>query len=86
MSDSKATEPVKPIDLRKLPPPEPMLVIMDAIADPLPACGYWAFLLPRFPQPLVSMLNDRGLDYRVEPEENYDGVIMRIAPEFPEDD
>ena len=32
------------------------------------------------------LLNDRGLDYRVEPEENYDGVIMRIAPEFPEDD
>ena len=86
MTDSKASEPVKAIDLRKLPPPEPMLVIMDTIADPLPACGYWAFLLPRFPQPLVSMLHERGLDYRVEPEENFDGVLMRIAPEFTDEE
>lgn len=86
MTNSHAPESVQPIDLRKLPPPEPMLVIMDAIADPVPACGYWAFLLPRFPQPLVSMLADRGLDYRVEPEENYDGVLIRIAPEFPEEE
>lgn len=86
MTAPDTTGPVLPVDLRSLPPPEPMLAIMDALEQPLPACGYWAFLLPRFPQPLLSTLDERGLDYRVEPEENFEGVVLRIAPAFPEDE
>ncbi len=76
-------------DLRDLPPPGPMVAIMDALDQPLPACGYLAFLLPRFPQPLLSMLEERGLHYHAEPADDYRGLLMLIGhnlPETPDED
>ncbi len=71
---------VEAVDLRDLPPPEPMVAVMDALDAPLPACGYWAFLLPRFPEPLVTRIEAMGLAFRAEPAPDYRGVLMLIMP------
>lgn len=68
------------VDLRGLPPPEPMLQIMQAIESEPPAAGYWAFLLPHFPHPLLRELATHGLAYRVEPASEGKGVLLRIMP------
>lgn len=73
------------VDLRTLPPPEPMLAILEAIEGPLPANGCWAFMLPHFPGPLIPQLRQHGLDYRTAPADDGQGILLRITPDFGDD-
>lgn len=74
-----------PVDLRDLPPPQPLELILNALDQPTPECGYWAFLLPHFPQPLLVHIEERQLNYRVEVADDYRGVLMLIGRELPAD-
>ena len=76
--------PTIPVDLRDLPPPQPLEIILDAIDKPVPESGYWAFLLPHFPQPLLVHIEARELHYRVEVADDYRGVQMLIGQHLPE--
>lgn len=54
-----------PHDLRHLPAPQPMEIILDE-ADRLQAGQQAAYILPHHPSPLLPMLQRQGLDYRFE--------------------
>jgi len=54
-----------PRDLRHLPPPQPMEIILDD-ADTLPAGQQRAYVLPHHPTPLLPLLQQQGLEYRFE--------------------
>jgi uncharacterized protein (DUF2249 family) len=64
-------------DLRHLPPPQPMEVILDA-AETLQAGHTLSYVLPHHPAPLIPMLLEQGLDYRCELSGD-GGVIIHIS-------
>lgn len=54
-----------PMDLRHLPPPEPMQRILDALDDLVP--GAWLEALTPFrPEPLLLLLSQWGYAWRLE--------------------
>ncbi|GGY25260.1 DUF2249 domain-containing protein [Paludibacterium paludis] len=53
------------IDLRHLPPPEPMEIILDR-ADTMVSGDTAAYTLPHFPSPLLPLLEERGMRYRFD--------------------
>lgn len=55
-----------PLDLRHLPPPEPMQRILDAL-DALPAGARLDALTPHRPEPLLPTLAQWGFTWRIEP-------------------
>ncbi len=55
-----------PLDLRHLPPPEPMQRILDAL-DTLPAGARLEALTPHRPEPLLPTLAQWGFAWRIEP-------------------
>ncbi|WP_028536430.1 DUF2249 domain-containing protein [Paludibacterium yongneupense] len=65
------------IDLRHLPPPQPMEVILDA-AESLPRGQSLAYVLPHHPAPLFPMLSAQQLEYRCELSGD-GGVIVHIT-------
>lgn len=67
-------------DLRMLPPPEPLLRILERIdREHAP----FDVLLPFFPQPLVEVLHDGSWTVTLVSEAS-DGVRVRIAPGEPQ--
>ncbi len=65
------------MDLRLLPPPEPMLLILERIEED---CGAFDVLLPFYPAPLVPMLAEAGRTLTLL-ENRSDGVLVRIEAE-----
>ena len=63
-------------DLRHLAPPEPMEVILDALAT-LPAGQTLSFVLPHHPLPLYPLLEAEGARWRCELSGD-GGVIIHI--------
>ncbi|KJV30661.1 hypothetical protein VI06_07925 [Aquitalea magnusonii] len=56
---------MSPRDLRQLPPPQPMEIILDE-ADGLAPGQQAAYILPHHPSPLLPLLQQQGLDFRFE--------------------
>jgi hypothetical protein len=66
--------PAGTLDLRLLPPPEPLLRILEAVEA---SDAAFDVLLPFFPQPLVALLEPAGRRV-VLLEHRSDGVLVRI--------
>ncbi|ASJ24373.1 DUF2249 domain-containing protein [Laribacter hongkongensis] len=66
-----------PQDLRHLPPPEPMEIILDEV-EQMPAGEVRAWILPHHPVPLLPMLEREGVQYRFELVEG-GGVILVLS-------
>ena len=64
-----------PLDLRHLPPPEPMQRILDAL-EGLPAHARLEALTPQRPEPLLPVLAQWGYAWRIEA---LDGGAARIS-------
>lgn len=56
---------MSPRDLRHLPAPQPMEIILDE-ADLLQSGQQAAYILPHHPTPLLPLLQQQGLDFRFE--------------------
>ncbi|AUH50785.1 hypothetical protein CXB49_08200 [Chromobacterium sp. ATCC 53434] len=66
-----------PLDLRDLPPPEPMDIVLSQ-AERLAPGQSASFVLPRFPTPLPPLLDQMaGLAYRFELSGD-GGVLLRV--------
>lgn len=62
-----------PLDLRGLPPPEPMERILDRIGILQPGERFTA-VLPHYPAPLIPLLQAQGADFHTETRE--DGALL----------
>lgn len=71
-----APAPIGVIDLRLLPPPEPLLVILERVETTAEA---FDVLLPFFPEPLVALLEPAGRRVTLVAR-RADGVQVRIEP------
>lgn len=65
-------------DLRHLPPPEPMEVILDAVDTPTPDEDL-SFVLPHFPAPLIPLLEERGVAWRSEFVDGGAGLVLHLS-------
>ncbi|TDR81365.1 DUF2249 domain-containing protein [Paludibacterium purpuratum] len=63
-------------DLRHLPPPQPMEVILDAV-ETLAAGQTLSYILPHHPLPLYPLLEQQGVRYRCELAGD-GGVILHV--------
>lgn len=70
-----APAPSGVIDLRLLPPPEPLLVILQRVEE---STASFDVLLPFFPEPLVALLEPAGRRVTLV-ESRADGVQVRIG-------
>ncbi len=74
-----APAPIGVLDLRLLPPPEPLLVILQRVETSSEA---FDVLLPFFPEPLVALLEPAGRRVTLV-EDRPDGVQVRIEAGAP---
>ncbi|MBF0108663.1 MAG: DUF2249 domain-containing protein [Magnetococcales bacterium] len=68
-------QPIKPLDVRGFPPPQPMVMILEAVTW-LGAGSSLEILHDRVPHPLYPRLAERGL--LVQTRENGDGTVTLI--------
>lgn len=73
---------VPELDLRSLPPPEPLLRALEA-ADALAPGAALRVLTPLLPLPLLEALSVRGLSHRILPAAGSGACVLieRICPD-----
>ena len=72
---SRFHDTVPELDLRTLPPPEPLLQALAA-ADALAPGAALRVLTPLLPLPLLQALSARGLSHQVLPHEGFGACVL----------
>lgn len=71
----RSSDTIPELDLRALPPPEPLLQALAA-ADALAPGAALRVLTPLLPLPLLEALSARGLAHRILPPRDYGACVL----------